>query len=72
VSGWRTDEMVEESNSRAKKNSCDVDGELVEEASIQQLLDGVSAVDADRLPAGGGFGLLDIARSFRGWRLRVT
>jgi hypothetical protein len=31
--------------------------ELVEEASIQELQDGVSAVDPNGLPGGGGFGL---------------
>ena len=31
--------------------------DLVEEASIQALLDGVSAVDTNILPVGGGFGL---------------
>src|SRR5689334_25449662 len=49
--------MVEESNSGAKKYRCDVDADLVEEAGIQQLLDGVGAVDSDGLPGGGGFGL---------------
>ena len=54
--GWRAGEVVEESNSGAKKKRRDVDVEFVEEASIQQLLDGVSAVDPDGLPCGGGFG----------------
>ena len=31
--------------------------ELVEEAGVQALLDGVSAVDPDGLPGGGGLGL---------------
>ena len=56
--GWRVREVVEESNSGAKKNRRDVDADFVEEASIQQLLDGISAVDPNGLPAGGGFGLL--------------
>ena len=32
--------------------------EFVEETSVQELLDGVSAVDAHRLSGGSGFGLL--------------
>src|SRR3954463_4642202 len=56
--GWRAGEVVKESNSGAKKNRRDVDVDFVEEASIQQLLDGVSAVDPNRLPGGGGFGLV--------------
>src|SRR3954463_13974913 len=56
--GWRAGEVVEESNPGAKKNRRDVDLEFVEEAGIQALLDGVSAVDPDGLPAGGGFGLV--------------
>src|SRR5256885_4404733 len=55
---WRAGEAVEESNSGAKKNCLDVDGELVEKSGIQKLLNGVSAVDPDVLPGGGGFGLL--------------
>jgi len=43
--------------SGAKKNRRDVDVDFVEEPSIQQLLDGVGAVDANGLPGGGGFGL---------------
>jgi len=42
--GWRAGEVVEESYSGAKKNRRDVDVDFVEEASIQELLDGVSAV----------------------------
>jgi hypothetical protein len=42
---WRAGEAIEESNSGAKKNRRDVDVDFVEEASIQALLDGVSAVD---------------------------
>jgi hypothetical protein len=56
--GWRAGEVVEESNSGAKKNRRDVDVDFVEEASIQALLDGVSAVDPNGLPGGGGFGLV--------------
>src|SRR5207247_4580256 len=55
---WRADEAVEEANSGAKKNRRDVDVDFVEEPSIQALLDGVGAVDADGLPGGGGFGLV--------------
>src|SRR5829696_384624 len=55
--GWRAGEVVEESNAGAKKNRRDVDADLVEEAGIQQLPDGVGAVDPDRLSGGGGFGL---------------
>jgi hypothetical protein len=36
----------------------DVDVDFVEEASIQALLDGVSAVDPNGLPGGGGLGLV--------------
>ena len=56
--GWRAGEMVEESNSGAKKNGRNVDGDFVEEANIQELLDGVCAVDPNGFPGGGGFGLL--------------
>ena len=49
--GWRAGEVVEESNSGAKKNRRDVDVDFVEEASIQELLDGVSAVDPTDFPA---------------------
>ena len=56
--GWRGGEVVEESNSGAKKNRRDVDVDFVEEASIQELLDGVSTVDPNGLPGGGGFGLV--------------
>src|SRR6185436_18429140 len=56
--GWRAGEAVEESNSGAKKKRRDVDVDFVEEPSIQQLLDGVGAVDADVLPGGGGLGLV--------------
>src|SRR5881396_1437936 len=55
---WRAGEAVEESNSGAKKNRRDVEVDFVEEPSIQQLLDGVGAVDANGLPGGGGFGLV--------------
>ena len=55
---WGAGEVVKESNSRAKKNRRDVDMNFVEEASIQELLDGVSAVDPNGLPGGGGFGLV--------------
>ncbi len=50
--------LVEESNSGAKKNRRDVDVDFVEEASIQELLDGVSAVDPNGLPGGGCFRLV--------------
>ena len=43
--GLSDGEVVEESNSGAKKNRRDVDADLVEEAGIQELLDGVGAVD---------------------------
>ena len=56
--GWRDGEAVEESNSGAKKNRRDVDADFVEEASIQELLDGVSAVDPNGLPGGSGLGLV--------------
>jgi hypothetical protein len=55
---WRVGEVVEESNSGAKKNRRDVDADFVEEPGIQQLPDGVGAVDANGLPGGGGFGLM--------------
>ena len=56
--GWGAGDVVEESNSGAKKNRCNIDADFVEESSIQQLLDGISAVDSDGLPGGGGFGLV--------------
>src|SRR5436190_2531236 len=56
--GWGAGEMVEESNSGAKKNRGDIDIDFVEEASIQELLDCVCAVDANGLPGRGGFGLV--------------
>jgi hypothetical protein len=55
--GWRASQVVKESNAGAKQHRRDVDADFVEEASIQQLLDGVSAVDPNGLPGGGGFGL---------------
>jgi hypothetical protein len=48
--GGRAGEVVEESNSGAKKYRREVDVDFVEEASIQALLDGVSAVDPNGLP----------------------
>jgi len=45
-------EWVEESNSRAEKDRRDIDMEFVEEAGVEQLLDGVGAVDPNGLPAG--------------------
>jgi hypothetical protein len=50
--------VIEESNSGAKKNRRDVDVDFVQEASIQQWLAGVSAVDSYGLSGGGGFGLV--------------
>ena len=44
---WRAGEVFKESNSRTKKNRRDVDTDFVEETSIQQLLDGVSAMDTN-------------------------
>ena len=55
--GWRAGEVVEESNSGAEKDSRDIDGEFVEEASTQQLPNRVSSVDPNGLPACDGFGL---------------
>jgi hypothetical protein len=52
--GWRAGEVVEESNSGAKKYRREVDVDFVEAARIQALLDGVSAVDPDGLPGCGG------------------
>jgi hypothetical protein len=49
---WRAGEALKESNSGAKKYRGDVDGNFVEEPSIQALLDGVGAVDANGLPGG--------------------
>ena len=48
--GWRAGEVVEESDSGAKKYRREVDVDFVEEASVQALLDGVRAVDPDVLP----------------------
>ena len=59
--GWRTGEVVEESNSGAKEDRPDVDAELVEEAGIQQLLDGIGAMDSNGLSGGGGFRLAHCA-----------
>jgi hypothetical protein len=56
--GWRAGEVVKESNSEAKKNRHEVDVDFVEEASIQELLDGVGAMNPNGLPGGGGFGLV--------------
>lgn len=52
--GWRAGEVVKEPDPRAKKNRRDIDADLVEEASIQELLDGVGAVDPNVLPGRGG------------------
>ena len=57
--GRRAGEMVEEAHSGAKKNRRDVDGDLVEEAGVEALLDGVSPVDADGLTGGRGLGLVN-------------
>src|SRR5258708_27570892 len=51
-------EVVEESNSGAKKNRCDVDVDLVEESSVETLLDGLGAVDSNGLPGSWGLGLV--------------
>lgn len=59
--GRRADEVVEEPNSGAKQNRCDVDVDFVDEAGIQALLDGVSAVNANGLSRRGGFGLANSA-----------
>src|SRR6476620_5692993 len=56
--GWRAGEGVEDVHTGAKKNRRDVDADFVEEASVQERLDGVTAVDANGLSAGGGLGLL--------------
>jgi hypothetical protein len=56
--GWRTGEVVEQSNARAKKNRGNVDVDFVEEASIQALLDRAGTANPDGLPGRGGFGLL--------------
>src|SRR4051812_45989732 len=50
--------MLEESNAGAKKYRRDVDVNLVEKPSIEQLLNGVGAVDRHGFPGSGGFGLL--------------
>ena len=49
--GWRAGEVVEQSNSGAKQHRRDVDADFVQQASIQQLLDGVSAVNPTDFPA---------------------
>ena len=56
--GWRASQVVKESNAGAKQHRRDVDADFVEEASLQALLDGVSAVDPNGLPSGGGLGLV--------------
>jgi len=55
---WRARKVVKESNSGAKKDRCNIDADFVEESSTQQLLYGVSAVDPNGLPGGGGFRLV--------------
>jgi hypothetical protein len=54
--GWRDGEANEESYSGAKQNRRDVDADLIEESGIQQLLDGVGAVDPNILLGRGGLG----------------
>src|SRR5215208_4348799 len=56
--GWRAGEVIKEPNSRAEKNCRNVDADFVEEASIQQLLNGVSAMDANGLPRSGSLSLV--------------
>src|SRR6185503_2501715 len=56
--GWRDGEVVEESNAGAKKNRRDVDADFVEEPRIQELLDGVRAVNRNGFSGGGGPGLV--------------
>jgi hypothetical protein len=51
--------VVEETNSGAKQNCGDVDGEFVQEPSIQALLGGISAGNPNRLPGASSFGLID-------------
>ena len=62
--GWRAGEVVKESNPAAKKSRRDVDVDFVHEASIQALLDGVSAVDPNGLP---GCGYTDAGTASRTW-----
>src|SRR4030095_8698646 len=59
--GRRAGEMVKQSNPGAKKYRRDINGEFVEEPSIQQLLYGVRAVHPNILAGGGGFGLVRLA-----------
>ena len=55
--GWCSREVVEESNSGSKQNRRNVNADFIEEVGVQQLLDGVGAVNANGLSASGGFGL---------------
>lgn len=55
---WCASKVVEESNSRTEQECHDIHMDLVEQASVQQLLNSASAVDSHGLPSGSGFGLL--------------
>ena len=55
--GRRAGEVVEESDSRAKKHRRDVDANFGEEPGIQELLNRVSTMNPNGLPRGGGLGL---------------
>jgi hypothetical protein len=52
-------EVVEESDSGAEQDRGDVDVELVDQSSIQQLLNGVGAMHRDGPVTGGSLGLGD-------------
>jgi hypothetical protein len=57
-SGRRDGEVIKEPNSGTQKNCRNVDADFVEQVGIQQLLNGVSAMDANGLPGSSGFGLV--------------
>src|SRR5690242_13120250 len=56
--GRRADQVVKESNAGAEKHRRDVEVNFVEEAGVEALLDGISAMHPNGLPCGGGCGLL--------------
>ena len=50
-------QMVEEANAGPENHGREVDCELVEEAGVEELLDGIGTVNPDRFPGSGCFGL---------------
>src|SRR6478735_3681031 len=56
--GGHAGEVVEEPYPGPEQDRREVDAEVVDEAGVEELPDGVGAVDADGLPARGGLRLL--------------